>query len=85
MTQKEFAEFMGVTQGMVSKWESREYNFTIKSLNEICEKLGLDCSVEVKRVNDRSGYIHESWQKEFHKKRKAYGVDSWTVLEGAIA
>lgn len=27
MTQKEFAEYMGVTQGMVSKWESREYNF----------------------------------------------------------
>ena len=30
MTQQEFAKFMGVTQGMVSKWESREYNFTIK-------------------------------------------------------
>lgn len=29
MTQKEFAEYMGVTQGMVSKWESREYNFTM--------------------------------------------------------
>ena len=28
MTQQEFAKFMGVTQGMVSKWESREYNFT---------------------------------------------------------
>ena len=39
MTQKEFAQYMGVTQGMVSKWESREYNFTIRSLNEICEKL----------------------------------------------
>ena len=35
MTQQEFAKFMGVTQGMVSKWESREYNFTIKTLNLI--------------------------------------------------
>ena len=26
MSQKEFAEYMGVTQGMVSNWESREYN-----------------------------------------------------------
>ena len=26
MSQKEFAEYMGVTQEMVSKWESREYN-----------------------------------------------------------
>ena len=41
MTQKEFAVYMGVSQGMVSKWESREYNFTIKSLNEICSKIDL--------------------------------------------
>jgi transcriptional regulator with XRE-family HTH domain len=41
MTQKEFANYMGVSQGMVSKWESGEYNFSIKSLNEICSKLGL--------------------------------------------
>lgn len=47
MTQKEFATFMGVTQGMVSKWESRDYNFTIRSLNEICEKLELDLCVEL--------------------------------------
>lgn len=47
MTQKEFAEYMGVTQGMVSRWESREYNFTIRSLNEICEKLGLSMSVGI--------------------------------------
>ncbi|WP_022766636.1 helix-turn-helix domain-containing protein [Butyrivibrio sp. XPD2006] len=41
MTQKEFAVYMGVSQGMVSKWESRDYNFTIKSLNEICSKIDL--------------------------------------------
>jgi len=41
MTQKEFARFMGVSQGMVSKWESREYNFTITSLNDICDRIGL--------------------------------------------
>ena len=38
MTQQQFADYMGVSQGMISKWESREYNFTIKTLNEICEK-----------------------------------------------
>jgi transcriptional regulator with XRE-family HTH domain len=41
MTQKEFANYMGVSQGMVSKWESGEYNFSINSLNEICNKLDL--------------------------------------------
>lgn len=49
MTQKEFADFMGVTQGMVSKWESREYNFTIKSLNEICQKLDLSLAVSIEK------------------------------------
>ena len=29
MTQREFAEFEGVSQTMVSKWESGEYNFSI--------------------------------------------------------
>ena len=30
MNQTEFAKFLGVTQGMVSKWESGEYNFTLE-------------------------------------------------------
>ena len=42
MTQQKFAEYMGVTQAMVSKWESREYNFTIRTLNEICQKTNLN-------------------------------------------
>jgi transcriptional regulator with XRE-family HTH domain len=41
MNQKQFAEYMGVSQGMVSKWESGEYNFTIETLNEICGKINL--------------------------------------------
>lgn len=47
MTQKEFAEYMGVTQGMVSKWEGREYNFTVKALNDICQKLHLELSITI--------------------------------------
>lgn len=41
LSQKEFAEKMGVSQGMISKWESGTYNFSINTLHEICEKLGL--------------------------------------------
>ena len=39
LSQKMFAEFMGVTQGMVSRWESGEYNFTIDNIAKICDKL----------------------------------------------
>ncbi len=47
MSQKEFAKFMGVTQGMVSKWESFEYNFTIESLCEVFEKIDIDFNIEI--------------------------------------
>lgn len=46
-TQKEFAKYMGVTQGMVSKWESGNYNFTIKSIADIFEKLDMEFKFEV--------------------------------------
>lgn len=42
MSQKQFAEFIGVSQGMISKWESGEYIFTIEDLAKICNKLNLD-------------------------------------------
>lgn len=48
MNQKEFADFMGVSQSMVSKWESEEYNFTIESLAKICDKLNLELDVEMR-------------------------------------
>ena len=70
MTQKEFAKYMGVTQSMVSKWESREYNFTIKSLNEVCEKLKLNCVISVNKPCSKSDYKLLKWDKEKGQKRK---------------
>ena len=64
MTQIEFADYMGVTQGMVSKWESREYNFTIRSLNEICEKLGITLSLEMEHVSPKHDYGLVKWDEE---------------------
>ena len=48
MTQKEFAKKMGVTQAMVSKWESAEYNFTIETISHISEKLNTTFDIEFK-------------------------------------
>lgn len=41
MNQKEFAKHMGVTQGLVSKWESSQYNFTVETLVDILDKLDM--------------------------------------------
>lgn len=46
MTQKDFAKMMGVSQGMVSKWESAEYNFTIENIAHIAEKLKVTFEIE---------------------------------------
>ncbi|MDE6183984.1 MAG: helix-turn-helix transcriptional regulator [Lachnospiraceae bacterium] len=50
MTQKEFAVYVGVSQGMVSKWEGGDYNFSIKSLAEIAEKLDMELKVNLDAV-----------------------------------
>ncbi len=47
---------MNVSQGMVSRWESREYNFTIKTLNEICQKLNLHLQLDLTPVIGKQNY-----------------------------
>lgn len=39
MNQKEFADYMGVSQSTVSKWEKGETNFTLHTLTQIADKL----------------------------------------------
>lgn len=54
LTQKEFAEYMKVSQAMVSKWEGGDYNFSIKSLAELAEKLDLDMEI---RLSDHKSKV----------------------------
>lgn len=86
MTQKEFAEYMNVSQGMVSKWESREYNFTIRSLNEICEKLHLSLNLDMQPVNMVKEYPILKWDeiKQRTKSQKNDWIKKYN-MKGAIA
>lgn len=45
LTQKEFAEKMSVSQGMISKWESADYNFSLESIAQIAAKLNSTFSI----------------------------------------
>lgn len=52
MTQKQFAQYMNVSQGMVSKWESADYNFSVKALAEIADKLALDFNIQLQKPRE---------------------------------
>ena len=86
MSQKEFAEYMGVSQGIISKWESREYNFTIKSLNEICQKLDLKFNISFDSLYAKTDYKIVEWNQDYivRSNRKSKWTMNYTDKE-AIA
>lgn len=53
MNQSQFAEHIGITQSIISRWEHGDYNFSIKKVAEIASKLNLDVNVT---INDISMY-----------------------------
>lgn len=57
MDQKEFAKYMNVTQGLVSRWESGRYNFTVSNLISICNKLELSLDINLLSVEKNRGNI----------------------------
>lgn len=55
---------------MVSRWESREYNFTIKTLNEICQKLNLHLQLDLTPVIGKQHYTVLKWNSESTQNNK---------------
>lgn len=47
MSQKELAQFLGVSQSMISKYEGRNYNYSIESLCKIFTKMNIDISINI--------------------------------------
>lgn len=62
MNQNEFSNLLGVSQAMVSKYESGDYNFTIKQICKLCEKLDLHIDFSLSPIaseNDKVSYQNE--------------------------
>lgn len=47
LTQKQFADLLEITQGMVSKLENSENNITVDKLVELFEKLDIKYKIEI--------------------------------------
>lgn len=77
MSQKAFAKMMNVTQGMVSKWESAEYNFTIESIAQISEKLDVTFDIE---FSPESEYLLSNVKNEYENSYTISGVDIATII-----
>lgn len=69
MSQKAFAELIGVTPQMVSKWLQGSENFTLETIEKIEEIIGFDL-IEVKnKVSTKNNYTSEKYeQKEKYEK-----------------
>ena len=53
MSQKEFSEFMGVSQSMVSKWESYSYNFSLNNVGDIFAKLDIPITFDMNNTDQK--------------------------------
>lgn len=58
LSQKQLAEILGITQAMVSKLESGEYNPTVEQLWKVSKKLGWNLQVV---LEDNESNIPQVW------------------------
>lgn len=59
MNQTQFAKYLGVTQGMISKWENGDYNFTLNTLTDVMCKLGVDFDIQFKEKESSIRYFFD--------------------------
>lgn len=59
LTQRELADKLQITQAMVSKLESGDYNPSVKMLFEIAQKLEWNFKIEFNEMDKRINYQYE--------------------------
>lgn len=73
-SQKKLAKILGVTQAMVSKLESGDYNYTIEQLWKVSQKLGFKLAVQMEEAEDmEDDYIIKDSQADIIPAMMAVG------------
>ena len=71
LSQEEFAKKLGINQSMLSKYESGEYNFTVKKLADICCKLDIDLTLNLNSHGVHEESLRKNWEYPvYNQKRK---------------
>ena len=76
LSQKKLAEKLGVTQAMVSKLESGNYNYTVEQLWKISQKLGFRFDVLLEETSEKitiAGPSEEDTEKILDYPKTAVG------------
>lgn len=68
MNQIEFANHINASQSLVSRWESENYNFTIKKIAEIAAALDMDLDIKMRHKPKMKFDIHYIQAPQTNKK-----------------
>ena len=63
LSQEEFARLLGVSQVMVSKWESGDYNFSIKKAVHIFNKLNVSFDIHFSNISIKRT-LSNDWKQQ---------------------
>ena len=63
LDQKQMAELLGVSQPMISKYESGSYNYTIKSLCKLAEQMNFEINLQFKNTQELPQMITSTSQR----------------------
>jgi transcriptional regulator with XRE-family HTH domain len=74
MSQKQLADLFNVTQGMISKWESAKYNFTVEQICKISEKLNVKPTIGF--INSTDILAGNVWKDSFENKAFSNDVEN---------
>lgn len=58
LSQSQFASLINASQSLVSRWESGDYNFSIRKLAEIACELGLDINISIDHLTTTTIHNH---------------------------
>lgn len=84
LSQKDFAKRMGVSQGLVSKWEAGENNYTLSTLVKIAVALNIDMQapyvLDKPKVYASKGSIiylngADNWNTEYYENGQYHSVE----------